>query len=163
MGFQQLRVLKYICVMFECVWDKKERKKCGWVESCGKSKVLLWKCKKIRNWRYWNRKHTKMCFQSLRRMNLWEVTYFAFSECVMTKCPLTPVFVWSVLYLALEVFPPWMNPLSSVTCPSLFEDKLQWVAAISHQRNNHRTQTKRQMWLKHCAANGSIRSLYWVL
>lgn len=96
-----------VCV---CV-RQKEWKKGGWVASCGKSKVLLWKCKKIRDWRYWNWKYAKMFFHSLRRMNLWEVTHFAFSECVLTKCPFTPVFVWSVP--GLGIVPAWNEPYTS--------------------------------------------------
>lgn len=162
MGFQQLRVIKYICVMFECVWDRKKgRKVGGWVASCGKSKVWLWKCKKIRDGKYWNRKHAKMCFQSLKTIHLWEVTHFAFRECVLTKCPLTLVFVWSV---------PGLGSVPALNEPSIIGDMSfaiwgQTAASGCHFSSKKQPEKQRQSgrrdYHKHHAPNWSIQSLYW--
>lgn len=69
-----------------------ERKEGGW-QAVGRVKCCFENLKRSEIEGIETGNMHKMCFQSLRRMNVWEVTHFAFSKCVMTKCPLTPVFV----------------------------------------------------------------------
>lgn len=143
-----------VCV---CVWDRKNGRKVGGWQAVGR---------------------VKYCFENVKRSEIGGIETGNMQKCSFTHwgewicgkwltLPLASVFWLNVhshqslyeVYLALELFQPGMNP----TRPSLFQDKLQRVAAISRQRNNHRTNTKRQTWLKHRDANWSIQSLYWVL
>lgn len=83
--------------MFECVCEREkeptnERKEGGW-QAVGRVKYCFENVKRSEIEGIETGNMHKMCFQSLRRMNLWEVAHFAFSKCVMTTCPLTPVFV----------------------------------------------------------------------